>query len=196
MSANQRHHNPPYQTPNRKKDHLNNSNSRYIDEVTQPLYPEFRKPYHPSLIDDSRVSRRMPPPSHTPNITTTTILNNNYYQDEEDDDERTATPISMSQKKPCVGITAATRFRRAHTLDMIRSTKMPVNNASSNNYCSNPMTTTTTTTCVTPTNVKMNDYVSSNLNSNNMTKIGNNNSSLLYQQASNQYINPKLIARF
>lgn len=194
MSMNQRHQLPPYQTPNRKKDHLNNSNVGYIDEVTQSLYPEFRKPYHPSLIDDSRVSRRMPPPSHTPNITTT-IPNNNYYQDEEDDDERTATPISMSQKKPYVGITAATRFRRAHTLDMIRSTKMPVNNAPSNNYCTNPMTTTTT--CGTPTSVKMNDYVSSNLNNNNNnTKIGNNNSSLLYQQASNQYINPKLIARF
>ena len=34
---------------------------------------------------------------------------------------------SNQQAKPYVGITAATRFRRAHTLDMIRSTKMPLN---------------------------------------------------------------------
>lgn len=31
-------------------------------------------------------------------------------------------------QKPCVGITAETRFRRAHTLDMIRSTRMPLRN--------------------------------------------------------------------
>ena len=34
--------------------------------------------------------------------------------------------MGMGQK-PYVGITAETRFRRSHTLDMIRSTKMPVN---------------------------------------------------------------------
>ena len=35
--------------------------------------------------------------------------------------------------KPSVGVTPHTRFRRAPTLDIIRSTNMPVNNTASNN---------------------------------------------------------------
>jgi len=34
----------------------------------------------------------------------------------------------LTLKKPNVGITPQTRFRRAHTLDLIRSTQMPLEN--------------------------------------------------------------------
>jgi len=110
-----------------------------------------RNNYQPSLIDDSRASRR--------------IRDNNYY------DERT---INTSQQKPYVGITAATRFRRAHTLDMIRSTKMPLN---SNNNCANIKSP------------KSNEPSAVNFN-----KVQTNNATLFHN--SSQFNNPKLVARF
>ena len=39
----------------------------------------------------------------------------------------------LNLKKPSVGITPQTRFRRAHTLDMIRSTRMPLDNRAASN---------------------------------------------------------------
>lgn len=117
-----------------------------------------------SLIDDLRASRRGGKAArdvvHFDNIDGK--INNNPNQ----------------QKKPYVGITAATRFRRAHTLDMIRSTKMPLNvsQGSKSTHQSQQQSQQQTM-------VKTNEPLSFNL-------INKNNSSPL------QFNNSKLVARF
>jgi hypothetical protein len=95
--------------------------NKYNQTINERKYHQEYRTQTPSVSPTSKINTKQNLKNYEKLNFNNVYNNDNYYYYDGNQDQAILT------KKPCVGITPETRSRKIHTLNIIRSSRMPTN---------------------------------------------------------------------